>query len=113
MTILEKIAKIKEDTQKVYDAGYDKGYEQGKMRVAKVENNGTIYPIPFVQGMTWQDFVDGEYNQTNYGRGSEYYQIINNQIDWCGFCYIVDDMYTPVDPTSKISTAIKYYMESY
>lgn len=113
MTILEKIAKIKEDTQKVYDVGYEKGYEQGKMRVAKVDRYGSILPIPFMQGMTWQDFVNGEYNQTNCERGSEYYKIINNQIDWCGFDYIVDDMYTPVDPTSKISTAIKYHSVSY
>lgn len=69
MTIAEKLTKIAENEQKVYDAGYAKGYEEGYAKglrdatLSEFTINGTAYQ--FEKGMTWEEWVNSEYNTIN------------------------------------------------
>lgn len=77
MNIEEKVTEITEklamlDVQKVYDAGYAKGREEGgggggstnpTFRLRVTGSNKTYYlDFEFEEGMTWGEWINSEYN---------------------------------------------------
>lgn len=62
MTILEKIAKIKENTQKAYNAGYAKGKKDALTDTLTFTSGETL---TFGKGQTWEEFVNSSYNTDN------------------------------------------------
>jgi hypothetical protein len=106
MTILEKIAKIKADTQKVYDAGYAKGLAAGKKPVFIVQNWSTseILILNFEEGMTWGQWIDSEYNTVGIEAHYEFAYIQHPQ--W-GYA-IVDSGYNRLFATDTIFANYMY-----
>lgn len=66
MTIAEKLTKIAENTQKVYDAGYAKGFKDAIPVYCYFDDFGTTVTIAFKQGMTWGEWCDSAYNDQGW-----------------------------------------------
>lgn len=70
MTIAEKLTKIAENEQKVYDAGYAKGYEEGYAKGVEdstplyfyFDDFGTKVTLEVRKDMTWGEWCDSTYN---------------------------------------------------
>lgn len=65
MTIAEKLTLIAENQQKIYDAGYNRGYAKGIE-----DSTPSIFYIndfghEFKKGMTWGEWVVSKYNDTD------------------------------------------------
>ena len=71
MTIEEKLILIAENQQKIYDAGYSKGYaqavEDSKPGIFYINDFGR----EFKKGMTWEAWIDSTYNNTDASIGGD------------------------------------------
>lgn len=105
MTIAEKLTKIAENMQKIYDAGYAKGYAKC------LEDNASKVIITFEiewwgtyeaeEGMTW-----GEWAASDYNTDGAYVSDWNSITNGVASVRLTDG--TPVSP-NDIITAGTYY----